>query len=352
MNCLACRSRLGPNELIRCSTCLGCYHYKCFNITPEEYKSIQINKKWRCQDCVNITRRKNDDSTPVRSAVDCRLAGGVADMSCDESITLEYGNSATETPGNHNICSLEQLSCLLDSKLEVIRVSILGDIKTTIRNEINTAISSIRTEFTATTDQLKSDINNLDTKIHKLEAENSTLRAELENTRRNLISIDKLNRNRNLEIQNVTEKREESLTAIVKKICETVEFPIKESDLYSVRRIARRNPLSNRPRNIILTLPSERSRDTLISAFKRYNKQNRSNLLNTTTLNIAGETRTVYLSEHLTPDCKELHSATRKAAKDLSYKYVWVKFGRIYVRKNDSAPPILIRDMTCLKKLQ
>ncbi|KAL0850103.1 hypothetical protein ABMA28_011986 [Loxostege sticticalis] len=64
--------------------------------------------------------------------------------------------------------------------------------------------------------------------------------------------------------------------AIVRKICDTINVPVHDVDICSVRRIAKFNPDSSRPRNILLTLPSERQRDIILSAYKRYNKHHQS----------------------------------------------------------------------------
>ncbi|CAG9790308.1 unnamed protein product [Diatraea saccharalis] len=65
----------------------------------------------------------------------------------------------------------------------------------------------------------------------------------------------------------------------------------------------------------------------------------------------SGEPCKIYVTEHLSPEQKSLHAETRRVAKELKYKYVWVKFGQIYVRRNDSSSAVLIKNEDSLKKL-
>lgn len=126
---------------------------------------------------------------------------------------------------------------------------------------------------------------------------------------------------------------------------------IPDTDLQAVRRVAKMNSESVRPRNILATLPSERHRDMLLSALTQYNKGKKDDVLNSSHLGVPGDKRTIYLAEHLSPECKKLHAATKLAAKEHSYKFVWVKYGRIYVRKIEQEQAILIKDVGCLAKL-
>ncbi|KAF9414516.1 hypothetical protein HW555_007590 [Spodoptera exigua] len=59
----------------------------------------------------------------------------------------------------------------------------------------------------------------------------------------------------------------------------------------------------------------------------------------------------VYVCEHLSPDCKYLHAATRLKAKELKFKYVWVKYGRVYMRKDDRAGHILVKNVDFLNNI-
>lgn len=198
---------------------------------------------------------------------------------------------------------------------------------------------------------IKNELHSVNTKIASFESEKSGIQSEMRDLKRRLISLEKFSRSRNVELQMLPEKPNENLAAIVKKICQIIKAPISDGDICAVHRTAKIDPSTQRPRNVLITLPSERHRDHLLSSYKRFNKSLKSDHLNTSYLDIAGEKHNIYMVEHLAPECKSLHAADRRVAKERQYNYVWIKFGRVYVRKNESSPAIVIKDLACLDKL-
>lgn len=55
------------------------------------------------------------------------------------------------------------------------------------------------------------------------------------------------------------------------------------------------------------------------------------------------------MSEHLTLHNKHLHAAARRKAKEAGFKFVWVRDGRILVRRNEQSHAITIKDEESLK---
>ena len=67
---------------------------------------------------------------------------------------------------------------------------------------------------------------------------------------------------------------------------------------------------------------------------------------------MGGPRKSVYVSEHLSPANKSLHAAARLKAKELNYKFTWIRNGRIFVRKDESSEFILIRNTESLKLIK
>ncbi|KOB69881.1 Uncharacterized protein OBRU01_16096 [Operophtera brumata] len=91
---------------------------------------------------------------------------------------------------------------------------------------------------------------------------------------------------------------------------------------------------SDKPRAVTVKLRSPLQRDGVLAAVFKHNKENKEEKLNTHHLGIGGTRKPVFVSEHLTPANKSLHAAARKRAKDMSYKFVWTRNGRVYLKKN------------------
>lgn len=149
-----------------------------------------------------------------------------------------------------------------------------------------------------------------------------------------LRTVENSTRRWNVEIQMLPEHKSEDLVNMLKKICDQINYNIPDSEIRSIRGVAKLRPLSDRPRNILVTLSSERYRDGIISACKAYNRTSKSKCLNSSHLGqqFYNNYAAIYAFEHLSLESNELHALARKTAKPLSYKHISVKHGRIYMK--------------------
>nr|XP_034831601.1 uncharacterized protein LOC117988556 [Maniola hyperantus] len=286
-------------------------------------------------------------------------------MSCEASDTDNTLPPHSQQQQDSGI-TMKKISDLFDIKLNsVLKVHMDGfrsalreDVKMLVRAELDVAIQSLKDDFSCTTDficaeqkTLKDALDNKTKLICDLEAENTQLRNEVQKINSRLTSMEKISRSHNLELQAVPETKNENVVSLFNKLCEIVNVPLDPLHIHACRRIAKHNPSSNRPRTILVTLSSSLLRDKIISAVHRFNKKDPKETLNSSLFGFTGETRNIYVAEHLSPEQKLLHATARKVSKDKNYKYVWVKFGNIYMRKNDSTAAILIKNEDTLKNL-
>ena len=148
----------------------------------------------------------------------------------------------------------------------------------------------------------------------------------------------------NVELQCLPEYSNESLVPTVLQLCKVVSCPIIDADILACSRIAKSKRDSPRPRSVIIKLCSPRKRDELLGACLRYNKNNPDNKLNTSLLGMGGDKQNIYLSEHLSPGNRKLHAEARLFKKDNNFKYIWVRNGRIFLRKSDETPAIWVKN--------
>ena len=361
MICNACKKTLVTKEVMKCRLCVDKFHIECLNIDKKQFFALTKDCKsnWICPSCTNVTRRARSQDTPVRQSTSA--------TPIDDSNVVSYQSS------DPNIISLlkeevtmEKISKLLDDKLcsslstfmESFRKAIRDDVADMVKSEIAAAIKCTRDEFSATTDficaeqnELKSDLKKAASTIKHLEDSKEKLEVEVAKLASRIVGIEKISRNCNLELQAVPERKNENVVSLFKKLCEVVKVSLEDGHVSACRRVAKLNTASNRPRNIVITLSSPRIRDMVLSATHRYNKTHPGRGIVSSDLDIAGESRRVFVNEHLSPEQKSLHAAARLAAKDRGYKYVWVKYGQIYVRKDDSASAILIKNWDSLDKI-
>lgn len=376
MKCLACRSAIGSGESLKCVTCKGTYHYSCLNITSAAFRDATNDQKrnFNCPSCTNVTRRgARNDNTPIKTS-NMQLLND-STMSCEG--LLDNSKSVEEYPQTSSktvvvtvpqapILTLKDISALLDEKLSHnsshmanLRSAIIKDVKSMITTEINGAISELKADFTTTTDFLMEELGDVKNKIQekddlvqKLEKEKNSLQVQITSLNNRIEVMEKMSRDCNVEIQCVPEQRNENTYNIFKKICESINVPILDADIRACRRVAKMDTTSKRPRNIIITLNSPRLRDNVLSAAYRYNKRQSSDKFGSKQIGFEGENQRIYFSEHLSPEMKRVHAAARKYAKENNYLYVWVKFGQVYLRKNESSTAVRVKNIDCLKNLK
>lgn len=363
MNCLACKNTIqGTHRYLRCAQCRSNYHIECLNIRAQQYSALtpEFLAKWICPSC----NTRLDVNTPVKQT----QVPTVDDDSMNVSYTGENATTSSLTCSipDSNVITMDKMSALLDQKLQAylsdftnnFRKALKVDVQNLVQAEVSTHMQKLQDDFTTTTDficaeqtSLRRDIDSKSQRIRDLETKNQQLQSEINSLGQRLASIEKMTRNQNLEIQAVPEGRGYNPTAIFLNLCKLINLEISDDKIYGCRRVAKLNPSTDRPRNILVTLVNPRLRDQVLSACHRYNKTHKNEPLDTTHLGLPGERRRIFVTEHLSPDCKALHAATRKAAREKGYKYVWVKYGRIYARKEDSAACIHIKNMDNLGKL-
>lgn len=138
---------------------------------------------------------------------------------------------------------------------------------------------------------------------------------------------------------------------ILTQLSKVVSYDLKDCDTMKCTRVASINNNKSRPRTVVVRLRSPRCRDEFYSAITRYNKSHKNDKLNTSLLGYGVEKEPIYVSEHLSPTYKSLHAAARLRAKEKSYKFVWVRYGKIFVAKDENSRSILIKDTQCLDKI-
>ncbi|XP_047020592.1 uncharacterized protein LOC135117403 [Helicoverpa armigera] len=238
---------------------------------------------------------------------------------------------------------------------------ILKEFKSTIVSFINSKLEPIKKDMdelkTALTfhtevfDELNTEHVTIKNTLKSLNNENVQLKSTVADLTFKLNYLEQQARSNNLELQCLPEHKQENLYTVTKQLGSVVGCVLKDNDIAHVTRVAKLNTSSPRPRSIVVQLANPRVRDQLLAAVINYNKKNKDNKLNSSDLGIGGSKTPVYVTEHLSASNKSLHAATRIRAREVGYKYVWVRSGRIYVKKDDNAEHFHIKNSDTLSKL-
>ncbi|KAG7308769.1 hypothetical protein JYU34_006002 [Plutella xylostella] len=249
----------------------------------------------------------------------------------------------------------------------------MGQVKTEIMSFIKEEIPKlIRGSFAPEFESLKKKLEGLETsmtfigeqyedfkksfetqteEMKLLKNENEYLKKKMTGMEARLSDMEQQSRQNNIELNGIPEHKQEVPSNIVKQLGKVISFNIGENEIASCSRVAKINKDSKAPRSIVCQFPTKLYRDNFLAAAIKYNKANPDKKLSSTLLGIGGKDAAVFVAEHLTPSNKSLHAEARITARNKGYKFVWVRNGKILVRKNEGSPAIVISKPETLKLL-
>lgn len=339
--CAGCLNKLNDAKFMTCSRCKAKYHNSCLNFTTENYNAMsnELKSKWVCSLCYSKDRLGGDNTnTPVRAT---------------PSPQQDYVTQRTKAR------SVPNCSCLSASNIrDIIREELQLSFKQLIHPqllEVRNAVTSLEESMS----RLTEDLNNIKaeqiaqvTEIRNIKLENESLRATNQSLSSRLSQLDQHLRSSNIEIQCIPENKQENLISTVQQLGKIIKCPINETNIHYCSRVAKMNSGSPRPRSILVKFSSPRLRDEFLAATSKFNKTNKDDKLNTSHLGIGGQKKiAIYVTEHLSPENKSLHAAARSKAKELKYKFVWVRDGKIYMRKDEESNYVYVKNIDLLNRL-
>lgn len=368
--CAGCNNKITNRLFMSCCLCKLKYDIGCLNISEKLFQLMDRDRKatWTCQACKNRQPRSDNQNTPIRGAMETVLTGTEEQRKSPEHYNVTLRNKPVQST-SHKVTSsspvtIEDISELIDRKLSPtstiicnLRAALREDIKVMITAELNKAISQLKLDFTATTDflaaeqvDLRTSLDKKNKEIDELQNSKLQLQTEIANLSNRLSVLEKISRDKNIEIHGLQENRNENLKHLFNNLCNTINISVPEDDIQTCRRVAKSDKTSLRPRNVLITLSSPRIRDYILAEVTKFNKSHKEKL-NTSHFGIEGMKNKVYVSEHMSLECKKLYKEARMFGKEKQFKFVWVKRGNIFIKKKDDSTAILIRNRNCLETL-
>ncbi|XP_046683628.1 uncharacterized protein LOC124369621 [Homalodisca vitripennis] len=152
-------------------------------------------------------------------------------------------------------------------------------------------------------------------------------------------------RSNTLEIQGIPESKNEYVYEVVKKVGVALDINISREDIDVCHRLKKRND-ADRPAGIIAKFV--RREDNLKFLEKRRVKRN----LNSHDVGYTSSTANpVYVNESLSPTKRKLLAAAQSVKQEKNYAYLWVRNGKIFLRKAQGDSFIIVSSMEQIEKL-
>lgn len=356
--CATCLKDIGKQGCLRCLKCKKYYDLDCAKVkTRLRSMSNDSKQKWVCSNC---------SVGPVDSASLSRGEGSSHTANIATSPTSENPVTAKEVK--------DIIRSEIDSVMKKLEVKITDMFRTNsekltkdLDKKFTTLIHSNTENFTKELDTLKEALSFssnayeetkkelIDTRksLKTIKEENTELKSLVCNLSNRLNLMEQNSRSANVEIQCMPEKKNENIVNTVLAISRVTGSNLKTEHIYHCTRVAKINTSSDRPRSIVVKFISPRTRDSFMAAVLKFNrKKDKAAKLNTSHLEQTGKPSPIYVTDHLTPDMKNLHAAARMKAKTLGFKHILLRNGRILLRETDDSEYIVIRDLLSLSKLK
>ncbi|KAF9416461.1 hypothetical protein HW555_006222 [Spodoptera exigua] len=194
-------------------------------------------------------------------------------------------------------------------------------------------------------DEFDTRLNNLESKVSEFEKVQDTvlsLQSELASAKLELMSHDQRSRLNNVEIKGVPLKKDENLFSIVEAIGRKIKYNCPKAQINYISRV----PIHNSKEKLVIVSFLNRYVKEDFVAAARADKD-----LSTSDLGFQGASHRIYVNDHLSVESKKLLNKTKIIAKEKRYEFVWVKHGKIHVRKNVNCNTFIVRKEQDLNKI-
>lgn len=298
-NCNKCKKSVNRRDGsgLACSICNQLFHKNCVNVKQTDLNFLKSQSmEWKCMPCTKSAQTPSSPLPLLRSeSVNREVKEGDSDFyECavgGSAITaMPESNSLTETLENI-LASLKIVHDKLDGHSE--------------------RFSKLESNLTKALE----DVKILQDSHDKLVKENNDLRNRVEDLEQTALE-------KSLEIKGVPVSSGENLSTTVISTVQKLGIELKPE---CINKIYRYGPVINNTRTIVVDMIRKGDRDEILAQRRvRRDFQINNNI--------------IYLNEALTPFRRRLLGLARAAKKKASdFKFVWVKNGMIFARKDPNS---------------
>ncbi|KAJ0183571.1 hypothetical protein K1T71_001547 [Dendrolimus kikuchii] len=307
MKCVQCK--MSFHDGVQCSSCKKDLDFGCAGISEANWRKLGNERRmtWKCQVC------RYASSSPLNT-------------STSESASLEL-----------------ILSEIREMKVKVSDIPALIDDVRSIKGELKDLKKCC--EFNSNmVEDFASKLSGFASKITEIEKSQDMLQAHettITKLRAEISAYDQRSRLNNVEIKGVPVKKDENLFKIIDKISHVLNFIIPENQINYISRV----PLFNsNDKSIIVCFLNRYIKEDFVAAARG------KKTISTNDIGFLGTNTRIYINDHLNADSKQLLNKTRALAKEKNVKYVWIKHGKIHLRKDDTSKVFIISHEADLNK--
>lgn len=342
--CDRCDDELpGDGDYVSCRAgCKQKYHIECSGLSMNSYRSMSEVKRntWKCVRCRsgNVNENKNTRSRSKQEETKSVNIDGSEEIVKVPSVSREGSGSQFEGQGGSkrgSVADEEDLNQEVSANHHIfIEINNKLTIVTNEITDLKKAVQFISDKY----DMLLTEMKDLKIVKDKYELVND----KVEQLEMRMNDLEQYSRCKNIEIKGVELTANENLKQVVVKIVSKMGVEeVSEKAIEVVHRVNNRN--NREPKDIIVQFKDREVRDRVIA--KKREKIYNKDITNGKNDNL------IFVNEHMTTHNKQMFWEARNKCRDMNYKYVWTKDGKIFVRKQENERVFRIRNLEDLKKI-
>lgn len=299
------------STVLECSRCQKVVHATtiCSGLSSKQLSSLKAaeNLEWTCNECnQNSSRRKS-------------------------FVTLaDYDDEDDE----------EVIAAGASFDMKQVMQDLRKEVRNIVTQEIRAVTTSLQycsekvDEFMECIDALTNKMKDMEKKITHLDSQNRSCLLKIEFMEQRNVELEQQLLGDHVEISGIPDSNDIDLPKMVEKVADKLGAPI--GDILSVKRLpSRRTGFGS----VHVRVRQESTRQHLISAARGTTITAKELMPN---LSGAPAAEKIYVREALTSYLKNLLWQSKQDLKDI-YKFIWIKEGKVLVRKNENAKVLKIR---------
>ncbi|KAI8129590.1 hypothetical protein CVS40_1408 [Lucilia cuprina] len=332
--CNQCKMQITTTNFVKCYNCNSNYHFSpCSPLSESTYSTMTSEKRknWKCHVCkprsrsptnlyqVVVFDENNQQQKQLRQ-----------DDSFDENEgAKKYKESLSLDAVNTKLNTLQSNLQEIKSQIEIL-VSSVNSLHSQMKNDVQVALSTIT-----------NSISTLVSQVNELNERDKIKEKQINDLDNRINKIDQQMISQNIEIKNVENKQIKPID-VVKKIATTLNVEISERDINQAFR------LKNQDNKIIVEFFSLSKKVELMNKIQRHRID--ANIINSDDKN-SSTTKYIYINDELTYYYRRLLWITKTKAREAHWKFVWVRNGKIFARKSENSPSIVINNSTDIESI-
>lgn len=210
----------------------------------------------------------------------------------------------------------------------------------------NANIESSMAFLTAQNDEFKKKIESLEVQLKHDRECIVILEQRIED-------IQMSSRKANFVIKDVPKGRNETRQDLIDmaiSLSQTIGGDLKKTDIKDIYRLkGKKEETNNTP--IIVETSSTIIKTDMLKMSKAYNVKQKTKLCAKHLGLRSSEDTPIFICEQLTAKASRMHFLARDLVKTKKYKFCWTSFGKVYVKKDENLPAILIKSEAQIHQL-